>query len=294
MDILQVGRHIGVNKECGENYIISSLLPLIMSGGNAAQIFIGAPKNYYTKKISKKIGKEVIDFCVKQNMYLVVHGAYIYNFCNSRLNEKQISGLATELKEANRIGADVIIHQGKNVNKLSIEKAMKIFVDGVSATMDKVFDKTNNCIILENSSRQGTDIGYSVSQLYEIYILFDEKYKPRIKFCIDLCHAFVSGKMDVRSSDAVTKFFNRFDRKIGKEKLAVIHFNDSATKFARKNDHHDNLMDGYIGNKKRGGCPDGFKRVVKIAKEWKIPLICETPLNTSVAGEISLIRSMID
>ena len=287
-DTMKIGRH--VSSSIG--HIVSKLRQIYMSDGNAAQIYIGSPKMYATPTISKKEIEEVKEFCRSMGCYLIVHGAYIYNFCNPKLNPRQIPALTEEFKAANELGADLIIHQGKNINKLSLGAAIDEFVKGVTAALSPIIDTTTNFLILENSSRQGTEIGYSIQQLHQIYQSFDRKYQERIGFCIDLCHVFVSGKMDVRSSTAVNKFFKRFDRKIGLSKLRVIHFNDSATPFTKCNDHHDNLLEGYIGSVEKGGSSDGMAEVARIAMEHHIPLICETPLRTSMESEFNLIREL--
>lgn len=227
----------------------------------------------------------------KQPIYIVVHGKYGYNFARKAETIKyqfqcfvEECKLVRTLSEANGTNVPIIIHQGKNVasEKMSREEALQNFVDNIKTLFEKLHNEVSPplddiTIVLENSAHQGTEMGYSVSELATIYSMIDDEYKSRIKFCIDTCHAFVSGEMDVRSPVAVRAFFDDFDRQIGFSKLEVIHFNDSQAKFGAKNDHHDDIGMGFAGSSELGGNIDGLMEVAIIARERGIPLILETP-----------------
>ena len=76
--------------------------------------------------------------------------------------------------EAQKVSADVIIHQGKNLKELGLskEQAHQNFADNVSKIL-KGLSGTNK-IILENSCRQGTECGYSLDDLVDIYHRLDD------------------------------------------------------------------------------------------------------------------------
>lgn len=174
----------------------------------------------------------------------------------------------------------------------------------------------SNPIYLENSCQQGNEIGYTLEELAEIWHSFDKKYHKRLGFCLDTCHAFVAGMLQFIDEEEVDTWFRRFDMLIGLRNLKVIHFNDSKTPFNGHNDHHHDLLQGYITNpdynplstaqkKKPGplkriaqitdsenklgddfrGTVEGLKRVVSWAKKLKIPLILETPRELSSCQE---------
>lgn len=224
----------------------------------------------------------------KQDVYIVVHGKLRFNFCqNWKWQEDLLIG---ELKECDKFGSDVVIHQGKNVDKLKLsrEKARERYVTNLTKVL-KATRRLSNRILLENSAHQGTEIGYSLTELAQIYEMFPEEYRDsdRIGFCIDLCHVFVAGELDVRNADAVTAYFKEFDEKIGLDKLKVIHFNDSNIEFDKRNDNHQSLLFGYIGR----DSSVGFRKVVEIAVEHDIPMILETPNVVIHKYEIKLIQS---
>ena len=105
-----------------------------------------------------------------------------------------------------------------------------------------------NKIIFENSCQQGTELGYTIEELAEIYHSFQQKHKDRLAFCVDLCHIYVAGVMNVRSVEDIERVMEKFDKLIGLEHLEVIHFNDSQVRFDGHNDCHGDILTGHIGN----------------------------------------------
>jgi len=225
------------------------------------------------------------DIMKKNHIYGVAHGKYIYNFARKEINPDHIKSLLNDIELAKSININIILHQGKNLTELkqSREEALNNYVRHISNILKQTTDIK---IVLENSSRQGTELGYTINELKEIYELFDVSLRNRIMFCIDLCHIFVSGELDMRNGADVKKFIIDFNNKIGLNKLECFHFNDSAVKFNGRNDHHADITKGFIGKESL----DGFIEIIKISKKHKIPLILETP--TSELYQIELIKSL--
>jgi apurinic endonuclease APN1 len=216
-----------------------------------------------------------------QNVFLIMHGKYVYNFCRQDVMN-QIDSLVKEITWASQLGCNVIIHQGKNIvsEKMSKIEAINNYVRNVSDVIEQTYD-TETMVLLENSAAQGTEIGFKLEEIAYIYNQFDDHIKQRIGICIDTCHIFVAGELDIRKKVQVVEFFNKFDHLIGLDKLKVIHFNDSGIPFAGKRDLHGDLMGGYITNHLLGGSTEGMQYISQVAKERKIPLILETPCTIS-------------
>jgi apurinic endonuclease APN1 len=219
----------------------------------------------------------------QENMYLVLHGKYVYNFCRQNV-ENQIESLVQELQWATQLDCDVVIHQGKNIEseKMTQLEAISNYVRNLSDVIDRTFD-SSACLLLENSAGQGTELGSTLDELSYIYHQFDDHIKERIGFCLDTCHIFVAGSLDVRKKIDVDEFFKRFDQQIGLHKLKCIHFNDSGIPFGGKRDLHGDILGGYISNPLLGGSSEGLQAVAKHAGIHQIPMIFETPyhlLNT--------------
>lgn len=266
--------------------ITNAMRLLHRCGANAMQICLGDMKDLNNIiKINSEDQTLVNKIRSKYGIYVVIHGKYIYNFCHS---DKPFynRALLKELSEGNKIGADVVIHQGKNVNKFDPIKARQVYVTNIKSIIcEMVKQGLTNRIILENSAHQGTEIGYSLDELHAIWDMFSQEEKQYLGICIDTCHIFVAGELDVRESSDVQRWFQRFDLLIGRSNLKVVHFNDSSPAFGACNDHHAGLGRGEIGM-------DGLRTVAKICASWNIPIITETPID-GMQYEIELMKNWI-
>lgn len=271
---------------CMQYHTVTDALRLINSmGGRAIQISLGDAGSRQVNVILSDDADMVKRIC-SRGFYVVVHGKYLYNFCRPAAGIAwQHRLLAQELEQAAKMDVDVIIHQGKNLKELDQTKnqAHQTFVDNLCVVLDMTKHLDNN-IILENSARQGTECGYTLTDLIDIYQRIPETYQQRIKFCIDTCHIFVAGELDMRDSVAVCKWFDRFNAHIGPSKLACIHFNDSNTEFNGANDNHGSIGRGYIGKVSTGG----FQYVCQYATENQIPMILETS-SEHICSEINML-----
>jgi len=258
-----------------ECHTVTDTLRLIYTlGGRAIQISLGDSASRTVRPIAADDALKANKLITKHGFYVVIHGKYLYNFCRPSSGIGwQHKLLQSELEQAAKINANVIIHQGKNLKELELttEQAHQTFVDNLLIVLDASKGLTNK-IILENSARQGTECGYTLDSLHDIYERIPVSYRTRIGFCIDLCHIFVAGELDVRDLGQVQEWFKRFDRLIGLDKLDCIHFNDSDTDFDGRNDNHGSIGKGYIGKHSILG----FKHVCQLAQQYCIPLILET------------------
>jgi deoxyribonuclease-4 len=266
--------------------VSNALILLHRSNGDAMQICLGEMTNPSDiLKIGSNDSKKVLKIRKKYGKYVIVHGKYIYNFCHiNKVTYQQ--ALFNELEQSNKINADVVIHQGKNVNKYEPAKARQVYADNIRMVITKMQAASlTNRIILENSSHQGTEIGYTLTELHQIWELFTPEERQYLGFCIDTCHIFVAGELDVRQPMDVAEWFKRFDRLIGKEHLKVVHLNDSSPDFNARNDHHAGLGKGHIGLV-------GLKSVVDICVKWSVPMIAETP-SQSMEEEIVIVQDWL-
>lgn len=261
-----------INKICSDlvnhdNFGLTGL----QFGVNPTSISLSSPD------LTEKNVKLILEQILNKQIYLIFHGKYVYNFCRRDV-ENQIESLVREINWACQLRCDVIIHQGKNVDSENLTKLQAInnYVKNISDVIDRTFD-CDTMILLENSAGQGSELGFTLDELAYIYNQFDISVKERIGFCIDTCHIFVAGELDIRRKDKVMDFFVKFDNLIGLDKLKCIHFNDSGVPFGSKRDLHGDIMGGYISNKLLGGSPEGLQYIALFAHERHLPLIFETP-----------------
>ena len=208
-------------------------------GGNMIQIFvsnpIGKPSKDSLEKY-KKIGTEIKKYSINNLTNIVIHSPYTLNFAKE-FNEESywIKNLILELRIAHEIGAlGCVIHVGKY---LEIEKVRGIenMLNSLKYIISIIKkEKLDSIIILETASGQGTELlvteDNTLDELSNFYHRFTKEEKKKIKICVDTCHIY-SGGFDISTKKKVRYFFLLFERMIGLEYLALIHFNDSKTEY---------------------------------------------------------------
>jgi deoxyribonuclease-4 len=110
--------------------------------------------------------------------------------------------------------------------------------DGVDATM----------VVLENSAGGGHGLGTDVAELAEIADAVAASGIPddRVGFCLDAAHAWGAG-IDLANPDATDAFLADFDARIGLHRLVMVHLNDSKSERGSRNDRHEHVGAGRIG-----------------------------------------------
>jgi len=284
-----IGRHINISSSFHTVPWYAKSL-----GCDIFQIFLGSPTQVISKARQKdeleKFGIELN----KRKLIMVVHGSYTINLCHPPKSKKFNASLHSLIQDLNAtvlIGdkcIGVIIHMGKNIpeNNLTVEQALENYVLGLHKALAATSENTT--IILETGASQGSEIASKINGLSEIYWKLGEEERKRVKFCIDTCHIWATG-YDISSQVGVKRFFREFDDKIGIEKIACIHFNDSKTALESCVDRHADLGYGHIKE-------TGLKAVAEYAKKNNIPLIMETPLDAidvETNKEVTFVKELL-
>jgi deoxyribonuclease-4 len=246
-------------------------------GGNFIQIFVTNPMgraSVDSLKKYKEIGPDIKQYCENNLSKIVVHSPYVLNFAKSFNEESyEIKRILLELRIAHEIGAiGCVIHVGKSLD-LDINKATLNMFLSIKYILDIIRkEKLNTILILETAAGQGTELFVTeentLDDLANFYHRFTKEDKKIFKLCVDTCHIF-SGGFDIGSKKKVRYFFILFDKMIGLEYLALIHFNDSKTEYNSHKDRHEKIGKGHIAL-------SGLAEFARQANRFKIPLCLET------------------
>ena len=228
--------------------------------GNVIQIFTNSPRS-----LSKPLYK---DLNLPNGCKVFIHARYVLNLATPTYNN-----IVDELRFCAEHGySGVIAHFGSN----STDKYL-------IRNVDKIIHATNEQLILETSAGGGALLGKTVDDIAAIYSKLNSASKKRVKFCIDTCHIFVCGH------DWHT-YIKEFSKKIGIDKLAAIHLNDSKTPMGGLTDRHEEIGKGFLfkDNKKL------LEDILTFAHNNNIPLIIENDaptLREQVAGCKEIIKN---
>lgn len=218
-------------------------------GATTFQIFSRNPRGRGAKKFTadeiKAAGELRLQHGIKS---FYVHTPYYTNLASPKKNiwGMSIGSVVADLKTTAAIGGDgFVVHIGNHMGT-GIEAGIKRVAAGLRSVATK--DKTKAKLLLEITSGQGTEVGNSFEELAEI-IKQAEYPDEKIGIVFDTAHAFGAG-YDLRTKVAVYKTLAELDKKIGFDKLQLIHCNDSAVPLGSHKDRHAHIGQGEIG---RGG-----------------------------------------
>lgn len=221
----------------------------------------------------KKFVKE-IDY-----KYVFVHASYQINIgsepimMNETLYNPGLEIFISEIKNAIEIGANgIIVHMGKNVkNKYEPDDVYNNMVNFViqlfeNIKKNKLFSKSKNFkIIFETPAGQSGEMCYNVNEIVNFIQIFKStKFYKNIGLCIDTCHIFQAGHNlnDLNEIKKIHKIFEPI-----KNKIQVIHLNDSKYEVGCHLDRHEQIGKGKII----------ANNLIKFIMPYvKVPLILET------------------
>src|SRR5580700_11968279 len=209
------------------------------------------------------------------------HTSYLINpgANNPDFREKSIRALTEELARADQLGLPfLVLHPGAHMGD-GEETGLKRIVANLDAVLAS--RSGSKCrIALEITAGQGTSLGHTFEQLATI--IERSKSPERLATCLDTAHLFAAG-FDIATAKGFWDMVHKFDRIIGRERLAAWHLNDSKTVLGSRVDRHD-----HIGKGKIGLAP--FLEIMRSKEFNAIPKVLETPKNEDLKEDVENLR----
>lgn len=233
--------------------------------GNAIQIFTRSPQSYNIKSNLKVESMKYIKSNIKKsNLKAFVHMGYLTNLCDCSDRAKDL--LIADMKICSNYGLQgLVVHMGCK-KKMSYVFALSKMIECINDIMNKT--PKDSILILETSAGDGSKICNKIDEMEELYEKLEQK--DRIKFCIDTCHVFSCG-YDISTEIKCIKYLEEFNKKIGFNKLALFHLNDSKFEVGCKKDRHESIGKGFIYKNLNALNP-----IIKLCLKMNIPLVLET------------------
>ncbi len=169
----------------------------------------------------------------------------------------------------------IVLHTGKNVKKqfdpdFVYNNMVKFIIELFSKIKSK---KLQVNLLIETSSGQGGEMLFDLDELVDFILRFKNlDFYDNIGICIDTCHIFQAG-YDL-NSDKVIKQVHKIFEPV-KQKIKLIHLNDSFHQVGEHIDRHEQIGKGYIK----------VDQLIKFILPYKnVPMILETkpPFDTQI------------
>lgn len=237
-------------------------------GAETIQIFGSSPRQWNVKLPNKKdvrLFKEKIKESGLGPIF--IHAPYLVNIAtpDNEIRKKSIHNLIGQMKIAKLIEAEGVIFHIGTKKDLSEKEALKKCSGALKIILRKVPGESK--LIIENNAGEGNKVGTTPKEIGEI---IKQVNSSRLGVCIDTAHALGAGIIKEYTSRKLKKFFDEWEKEIGKNKIAAFHINDSKTPAGSHRDRHENIGEGHIGL-------TGFKNLAKEKRASKLPWIIEVP-----------------
>jgi deoxyribonuclease IV len=233
----------------------------------AVQVFLSAPQQWRAPSLSDE---QVSDFQtgrIESGMPVFFHGVYLVNLGSQdeAILQKSVDSLTQYLIWTDRLGGDgTIFHMGSHLG-LGFEAVLPQICRLIGEVLEAAPGTAS--LILENNAGQGNCVGRTFKEIGDVIRGVDGD--PRLKVCIDTCHAFAMG-YDLATREGCELAMEEFDREIGFDRLAAVHANDSKMPLGGVRDRHENIGDGHIGY-------DGFRTILSHRAFKDVSFLLEVP-----------------
>ena len=205
---------------------------------------------------------------------LAVHAAYLVNLAgpDPDLFERSLGVLARELAVAPAYGARFVnVHVGSH-RGTGVEAGIARVAEGVARVLAETPAGPDAAVlVLENSAGSGDGLGTTVEELARILSAIDDRgvAAGRVGLCLDTAHLWGAG-IAIGTAEEVDALVESVAARIGLQRLAMVHFNDSKAAFASRADRHQHLAAGEIGS-------EGLARVLTHPALAHVAYYLETP-----------------
>ena len=267
--MLIIGSHVSFNKD---SQLLGSVREALAYDANTFMFYTGAPQNTKRIPINDEKTYEAFKLMKDNNMDLrniIVHAPYIINPANTENIDFSINFLRQEIDRVEKLGiTKLVLHPGSHV-QLGEDIAIKNITHVLNSCL---LSDTKVDICLETMAGKGTEMGINFDQLKKI--IDGVLYKDKVKVCLDTCH-LNDARYDLKEFDVI---LDEFDKKIGIDKIACVHINDSKNILGSHKDRHENIGLGTIGF-------DNLINIIYHDKLKGVPKILETPYITNGIDE---------
>ena len=194
------------------------------------------------------------------------HDSYLINLASPDdfLRVRSMISFISELRRCEALGVDYLVsHPGNYMDDRA--SGIDRNVEGIVAGLECVPGRT--MILLETTAGSGTALGASFEEIATILARIPRELQHRVGVCADTAHLFAAGYDLAGDFDAV---WARFDDTVGRERLRMMHLNDSKAPLGSRRDRHELIGEGSIG-------AEPFRRIMTEERFVDIPKVIETP-----------------
>lgn len=194
------------------------------------------------------------------------HDSYLINLASPDpvLRARSIESFVCELARTDLLRLDYLVsHPGNYMDDRASGIARN--AEAIGIALERVPGRAT--LLLELTAGGGTALGSTFEDMAELIAAVPDSFRSRIGVCLDTAHVFAAGYDLASDYDGV---WARFDDVIGRDRLRMMHLNDSKVPLGSRRDRHELIGEGAMGE-----AP--FRRIMNDDGLAAIPKVIETP-----------------
>jgi deoxyribonuclease IV len=254
-------------------------------GARAFAVFTKNQRQWKAKPLTSRSIHAFKQNCEKLGYapeHILPHDSYLINLAHPEKEglAKSREAFIDELQRCEQLGLTFLnFHPGSHLRKISETEGLGRIAESINLALDSVQNVT---AVIENTSGQGSNLGYRFEHLAEIIDQVEDR--SRVGVCLDTCHSYTAG-YDIKTRDGYQAVITRFDQVVGLKYLKAMHLNDCKKGLASRLDRHESIGRGTLGL-------EPFRWFMEDPRFDHMPLILETPDNDRWVQEIEMLYQM--
>lgn len=244
-------------------------------GAEVLQVFVANPRGWATPAEDLVGDDKFRAACEERGIGVFVHAPYLCNFASPTevTRERSADAVRHSLTRGARVGAaGVVVHAGSAVDAGHRAVALKVMRDVVLPLLDESERDGAPPVLVEPTAGGGQPLAATVADLEPLFDALE--WHPQLGVCFDTCHAFAAGH-DVAAPGGMRRTLNALVRAVGRDRLKLVHANDSKDSLGSGRDRHINIGSGAIGI-------EPFAELFRHPAVRGVPVVIETPGDVEV------------
>jgi deoxyribonuclease-4 len=281
---MRVGAHVSVAGGLGK-----AVGNAVAAGCEALQVFVSNPRGWAPPPADPSGDERFRTELARAGLGpLFVHAPYLVNFASASQAtlERSREVVAATLGKAAALGATgVVIHAGHALatgRTAALASTREALLPLADATQGPAGAGPGPDLVLELTAGTRGALAARFEQMAELLAACD--HHPRLKVCMDTCHAHAAG-YDLADPAGATKALDELFATLG-DRVVLVHANDSRDPAGSGRDRHCPIGTGTIGDQ-------GFAALLAHPGLATLPVITETTGDPAqMAADITRLRRL--
>lgn len=264
--MVRVGIHTSI-----AGHISNALTEAAALRCDCVQMFSRNPRGWEAKPLKRR---DIGQFrSARERLALdpvVIHAVYLINLAaqNPFILHNSVEAFRDEVRRAIQLQADYLVVHPGSAREVSPDLAIQT-CGGAMKEAVRGLKLGRLTLLVENTAGQGGQIGRTFE---EVAAILDHLDGLPVGCCFDTAHTYAAG-YDIAEAAGLKVTVKIVKSTIGRDRLRVVHCNDTKIPLGGHVDRHWHIGQGNIGL-------SGFRRIVQNSLLRQLPFILETPKQT--------------